>query len=295
MSQFVELLAQLVHGWDRFYGKARNVLERVLNALAYGAYRAERSQGTGRGYRVRREKEVLAALRDPSFSVHRLPRGFGIGLDERIIEYPWAISRLPNTPGKLLDAGSVLNWDYLLRQPNLANKRVFISTLAPETQSFWWRGVSYTYEDLRRPCFRSDYFDWIVCLSTIEHVGLDNSVYTIDPAKKESRSGDYLAFLAELRNLLRPGGTLLLSFPFGKAAQHGWLQVFDLQAVDKMVSEFHPQMHSQNFFQYTPSGWKACSPQDASEALYFGRGANTDGNPLKIPAAEAVACLELVK
>lgn len=284
-----------MHGWDRFYGKARNALEKLLGFIAYGAYRLSGSPGAGRGYVVRRQREILAAINSPAFSMARLPDRFGVGLDERIIEYPWAFSRLSAQSGKLLDAGSVLNFDYLLRHPRLANKRIFISTLAPETQNFWWRGVSYTYEDLRTPCYREEYFDWIVCLSTIEHVGHDNSVYTSHGPATETRTGDYLTFLNQLRGLLRPGGTLLLSFPFGKAAHHGWFQVFDSSGVEKMIQEFRPHLHSESYFRYTASGWKACSAADASQALYYGRDGVAGPNPLGIPAAESVACLEFVK
>jgi hypothetical protein len=62
-----------------------------------------------------------------------LPAGYGFRLDERIVEYPWLFSRLPPGVGNLLDAGSVLNYQFLLAQPGLAEKRIFISTLAPET------------------------------------------------------------------------------------------------------------------------------------------------------------------
>jgi len=49
------------------------------------------------------------------------------------------------------------------------------------------KGISYIFEDLRESCFRDDYFDIVVSLSTIEHIGLDNTMrYTHEPDKKKT-------------------------------------------------------------------------------------------------------------
>ena len=52
-----------------------------------------------------------------------------------------------------------------------------IVTLAPEPVAFTSLGVSYLYGDLRQLPFRDDWFDEVACLSTLEHVGMDNAVY----------------------------------------------------------------------------------------------------------------------
>jgi hypothetical protein len=51
-------------------------------------------------------------------------------------------------------------------------------------------------------------FDLITCLSTIEHIGLGRYGDPLDPW------GD-VKIAASLRQLLRPGGIMLLSFPVG--------------------------------------------------------------------------------
>src|SRR3954452_702969 len=52
-----------------------------------------------------------------------------------------------------------------------------IVTLAPEAAAYWSRGISYVYGDLRDLPYRDGYFDTVVCISAVEHVGMDNSVY----------------------------------------------------------------------------------------------------------------------
>lgn len=122
-----------------------------------------------------------------------LPEGWGRWLDERAVEYPWLFSRLPGSPGKVLDAGSVLNHATIIGHEKLANKSLFISTLAPEKENYCDRGISYVYEDLRESCYRDCYFDWVVSISTLEHVGMDNTLfYTKDSSRRESNPESYL-------------------------------------------------------------------------------------------------------
>jgi SAM-dependent methyltransferase len=281
-----------LHYWDRLHSTLRSIAERMNRGLKSGAYRFGEKATSNPGYGVVREKQIKAAIAARAFNQKKLPVPYGLGWDERVVEYPWLFSRLDDKPGKMLDAGSVLNFDYLLRRPELQSKQLVISTLAPESDNFWWRGVSYTYEDLRAASFRDEYFDSVVCLSVIEHVGMDNSVYTKNAQQREVESGDAVAFVKELHRVLKPGGTLFLSFPFGKASDLGWLRVFDLKMVEKLTAAFHPRMESQNFFRHGPKGWYACTPEAAADAGYN----NAVGeNPARLVAAEAVACLEWVK
>ena len=122
------------------------------------------------------------------FHPGKLPDGYGVDLDERIIEYPWLLSHLPSGPGLLLDAGSALNFRFLLDLPALAAKTVHICTLAPERQSFWELGISYTFQDLRRTCYRDAFFDHVVSLSTVEHIGLDNGRFYTGSVLEPARS-----------------------------------------------------------------------------------------------------------
>jgi hypothetical protein len=63
------------------------------------------------------------------------------------------------------------------------------------------------YEDLRETCYRDGYFDWVVCISTLKHVGLDNTrFYTSDPDRNELNPDDYVRVVTELRRVLKPAG-----------------------------------------------------------------------------------------
>ena len=225
-----------------------------------------------------------------------LPTGHGFRLDERVVEYPWFFSRLPSSEGNLLDAGSVLNYSFLLSQPALANKRVFISTLAPESDCYWSRAVSYVYEDLRDSCFRDNYFDWVVSLSTIEHIGLDNTMlYTQDETKCENDDDAYLAAVKEFKRVLKPNGTLFLSMPYGQHRNHGWFKIFDAEMVDRIIKAFAPAEYRESHFKYKADGWLVSDREQSSGATYFDIHTQKHYAADFAAASRAVVCLELRK
>jgi len=248
------------------------------------------------GYVPYKFSAIRRALGERVLSDGVLPAGYGFRLDERIVEYPWFFSRLPPGAGNLLDAGSVLNYQFLLTQPSLAEKRIFISTLAPEADCYWGQAVSYVYEDLRESCFRDNYFDWIACLSTIEHIGLDNTLlYTQEATKREQDGDAYLKVVKELRRVLKPGGTLFLSMPYGSRCNHGWFQVFDAEMVDRVRHAFIPSECREFHFRYQADGWVVSNREQSSDATYFDIHARRNYDADFAAASRAVVCLELQK
>jgi len=249
-----------------------------------------------RGYGEYRQREIERILDHGLFRTDRLPRGYGLRLDERVIEYPWLLSRLPAGEGLLLDAGSVLNHRFLLERNPLRDKRMFISTLAPEPLSFTTLSVSYVYEDLRASCFRSDYFDRIVSLSTLEHIGMDNTfLYTADESKRENAPSSYLDAIRELRRILKDGGHLYISVPFGEAKNYGWFQIFNAPMLDALIKEFAPLSYEESHFRYLPDGWLVSTREQSAGATYFDIHKTKAYDPDYAAASRAVVCLDLIK
>lgn len=249
-----------------------------------------------RGYGEYRKKEIARVLDHGIFNSAQLPHGYGFRLDERVVEYPWLFARLPLTEGRLLDAGSVLNHRFLLERPQLRGHRTFISTLGPERMSFNKLGVSYVYEDFRTSCFRDGYFDQIVSLSTLEHIGMDNTMlYTDDQSKREHAPLAFLDAIRELRRILKEGGHLYVSVPFGEAKSHGWFQIFDASMVDAMIKEFSPASHEEFHFRYSAEGWTVSTREQSAGATYFDIHKTKVYDPDYAAASRAVVCLDLVK
>jgi SAM-dependent methyltransferase len=235
-----------------------------------------------------------------------LPEGFGARLDERVVEYPWLLSRLGRygEKSRVLDAGSTLNHESILQHPAVKAHKLSILTLSPETKCFWDLGVSYIYDDLRSLPFKDEWFDAITCVSVIEHVGMDNVFFAVEKAYRENRPQDYLRAVQEMRRILRPGGSLFLTVPFGRYEHHGWFQQFDSGMLSALISEFGPRKVGKTFFRYTDRGWRLageaeCSDLSFSDAIrnkHFmdkGRARRFDFD--YAVAARGVACLELQK
>ena len=224
-----------------------------------------------------------------------LPIKYGFRIDERIVEYPWLFSRLGAKENMLLDAGSALNHKKLLDLPALKSRSIVIYSLSAEN-IFKNTNISYVYGDLRNTILKDDIFDEIVCISTLEHIGMDNTfIYSKDKRFKESKSDDYKTTIKEFKRLLKPGGKLFITVPYGCYENHGWLQQFDEKMVRDVLKEFGGKNFEVTYFKYTDDGWQVSKAQECSECVYFDIHKGKGFDPDYAAAARAVACIEIVK
>jgi SAM-dependent methyltransferase len=234
-----------------------------------------------------------------------VPAGHGYRLDARVVEIPWCLSRLRGSAVRdVLDAGSSLNYEPVVASAPLRDKRLTIATLAPERRCYWSRGISYLFGDLRDLQLRDSCMDAICCISTIEHVGMDNERYASEVGEaRRGASNEFERAVGELHRILRPGGRLLITFPFGKYEDHGWFQQFDAALLDRLIAAFKPARVVENVFRYLANGWQLsdrascadCAFFDVQESKYFKSGSTVDF-PADFRAGEgAVMCVELQK
>lgn len=133
---------------------------------------------------------------------------------------------------------------------------------------------------------RDGIYDTIACVSVLEHIGCDNKNYTGDPRYRENAPQDYRLVMQELSRMLKPGGTLLLTVPFGQYSHLGWLQQFDQALLCSAIDAFGPaQRVQQTFYRYTAEGWNLSTAEECSQCVYGEESA----------AASAVACVCILK
>jgi hypothetical protein len=282
------------------YKIARNHRNEVKLRKRLERFRLSGQKPWSTGYDDYKEIYITRMLRDKDlldgFARNTpLPPNYGFRLDERVVEYPWLFSRLDNANRFLLDAGSALNFPYLLELPVLKNRNVVIYTLSPEGV-LSRNNISYLYGDLRQTILKDECFDEVVCISTLEHVGMNNTaLYSRDDRFAESKPDDYRVAVKEFYRLMKSGGRLYITVPYGKYSSHGWLQVFDNSMINGTVETFGGSLHSVSYYRYEADAWQTSSADDCSECTYFDIHNQADYDPDYAAAARAVACLELTK
>ena len=230
---------------------------------------------------VTRELDNTAAL-ECFAEAAPLPTGYGTGANERVIEIPWLLAQRPR--GKMLDAGSALNHtEYLDHlQPSLDD--LHIVTLVYEGSASPERGISYVYADLRSLPYEDECFDTIASISTLEHIGMDNTGYGSDAPASSDPAHEVDLAVAELARVLKKGGRLFVTVPYGRHEDHPTFRQFDRHDLERLVAAADPSQTAISVYRDRGDGWELTDLDEASAASY-----RTDF------AAEAVACVCLTR
>jgi SAM-dependent methyltransferase len=253
------------------------------------------------GYSEYRTLEIIKAINNNSLLkkfINTIPQGFGLKLDERIVEYPWIFSNLSNSEGMLLDAGSTFNFEYIVNHPTVSRKQLSIFTFYPERNYYSSKRISYIFGDLRNMPFKDCLFDEIVCQSTLEHVDMDNSIYGYQIDNKASQMGksyEYIKAISELHRVLKSKGMLLITFPFGKYENHGFFQQFDNEMVEKLMEVLRNGKVETYFFLYTQGGWRYSTLEECYDSISYnphtGVGKGNDG----AAHSRSICCIRFTK
>lgn len=262
---------------------ARAILDRLRIAVGAEPPEARYARLHGRAVRngcrlaLRGEADWLRAV-----AVRGVP-----GLDERVVELPWVYGKLAKRrEGRLLDVGSTLNTPFHIEQLHGRFPEItFLNPYPDDGYRSAMGGVSYVSRDARDPGLPAASFGQVTCISTLEHVGCDNTLYGGPPQRPASAtetSEARAAAMRALRTLVAPGGSLLITVPYGRYEDHGWFVQLDAAKLDEAVGAFAPDTWEVVYFLYD-ARWRPARADECAGARY---GDGTRG-------ARAVACVEL--
>ena len=219
----------------------------------------------------------LAALK-PAIKWSSFTAGYSTaGMTERVVEIPWTLSRYAGEH-RVLDVGSSnAVAPYLAYLTGLNIPELHGVDLSPASID----GMVMTQADVRQMPYEDSSFDLITCVSTLEHIGRDNSSYGI--ASDLETQGDVKTLL-EFQRVLKAGGQLLITVPFGIRRYYDWFKQYDLNAWHELVDQSAFKTLELAFFAYGTSGWTACDPAKLVAADYRAMGA---------PGATGLLCAAL--
>ena len=201
----------------------------------------------------------------------RLPENYGRGLPERTVEL--LLARLTYQAGaKVLDVGHANAMSChldMLRTLPVPRHLTGIDIAQPTYDTRPWYEQSIQADIAGGDSGASPAgptFDLIWCISTLEHIGLDNAGYTAQFERNDDL--DRQAF-ERMLGYLAPAGRLLVTVPYGKAENHGWLRNYDQQRWQDMVDKARRVGEAQTwYFRHTfGAGWQLA---DAEELQYVG-------------------------
>lgn len=200
-------------------------------------------------------------------------------ISERIVEYPLVFQKITKARSHILDIGSAES--FLPYQLASLGHAVIASDLFPPNQQWrkrdsrnrWtvrddWGGYLFKHprlhfvrEDATRLAHANDSFDYVTAISTVEHFGCYGT-RDVDPTAIGLRA------MAEIHRVLKIGGTLLLSVPYGtggESPRNRLLQlVFDGPLLKKYMAGF--QIVEPRFFIYRTFCWEESNEAEVSLA-----------------------------
>ncbi|MBM3679205.1 MAG: methyltransferase domain-containing protein, partial [Actinobacteria bacterium] len=196
--------------------------------------------------------------------------------DERVVEIPWVLSRARR--------GAVLEVGYAFAEPVYvaALMRLGLDRLVGvDLATAEVPGMETVEADVRSLPFGDAEFEQVLLVSTLEHIGADNAVYGYERGRDDG-AGRADA-LRELRRVLRPGGSLLVTVPLGEPGDYGWFRQEDVRGWNRLFARAGLFVEEQELYELGEAGWAASPTFRAAGVRYGERG----------PAASAVLCAEL--
>jgi len=170
-------------------------------------------------------------------------------LHSRTIEYPFTAAQLGDAQ-KILDVGSVKGgqvWtDWLESLP----LEVHVTDYDGDDEGIFKKSQFYQ-ADVRELPMDTNVYDKVLAVSVIEHIGMGRPQVVDANLPQTEQSGDVAAF-KELLRVLKPGGQIVMTFPFGtvEGAVRDAARIYTYHAIQRFNALATPVVLDYYEYQY---------------------------------------------
>lgn len=149
-------------------------------------------------------------------------------VNERIVEIPFVLRHMSWSPGvNVLDFGC--NRSFL--SVNMASLGYKVTGVDLLPYLYKHSNLSFIQGNLLDLNLPAEHFAAIIAVSSVEHAGLG---FYGDAPNQEAD----LAVMKEFYRVLKPGGIVLVTIPFGRASRDDFTRIYDKDALLKMTKPF---------------------------------------------------------
>ena len=114
-------------------------------------------------------------------------------------------------------------------------------------------------EDVKKITLPDNSFDVAIAVSTIEHIGIGGRY-----GEYEDSRGDIIA-INQMKRVLKPGGMVILTFPFSKyKICKPFCRIYDLNTVKELIGDLLIEKEAY-YMQDKTDDWLECSMADAEK------------------------------
>ena len=158
-------------------------------------------------------------------------------VNERIVEYPFLFNQIlkDKPPKKILDFGCTRSW------LSIALSSMGYDVTGIDLREFDYEHKNFTFSKTNILDLDEKNFDFVVSLSTIEHVGL--GAYD-----KEVINDDLAKVLKKIEHLLKPQGKLILTLPVGKPSIDEFTRSFAPEELKDILKSHRFSLQTEEYY-----------------------------------------------
>jgi len=171
-------------------------------------------------------------------------------VNERTVEVPFVLLNIGPEKEKILDVG--------------CSRSVLSILMAEQGHNVWGIDINdyglndlpFTFikGDICKTDFQDNFFDCVVAVSTIEHIGI--GAYGDSPDENKEKLA-----IKEIFRILKPSGKFIVTLPYGKKSIGKDLRIYDEQSLNSLLEQF--KIEKIKYYVKKGNAWIECNKEDA--------------------------------